>query len=106
MLDIHRSANPEKMSVVLTISGSADFHNVDPLVNACNSVVAGKYSDVTVDLGGLSFISSLGIGALVSLQRSVRINGGVMRLTKVQPAIYQCLHHARLNEVFTILGPS
>lgn len=105
MLEIHRSVDPETKGVVLTISGSADFHNVDPLVHACNAVVSGKYPDVTVDLGGLTFISSMGIGALVSLQRSVRTSGGVMRLTKVQPAIYQCLHHARLNEVFTIIGP-
>lgn len=106
MLEIHRSVDPETKGVVLTIIGSADFHNVDPLVNACNGVVAGRFADVTLDLGGLAFISSLAIGALVSLQRSVRSSGGVMRLTKVQPAIYQCLHHARLNEVFTIIGPS
>jgi anti-anti-sigma factor len=106
MLDIQRSVVPETKSVVLTIGGAADFHNVDPLVNACNAVAAGKHAEVTVDLGGLTFICSLAIGALVSLQRSVRTSGGVMRLTKVQPAIYQCLHHARLNEVFTIIGPS
>ena len=106
MLEIHHSVVSETKGVVLTISGSADFHNVDPLINACNFIASGKFSDVTLDLGGLSFISSQGIGTLVSLQRSVRTGGGVMRLTKVQPAIYQCLHHARLNEVFTIIGPS
>ncbi len=106
MLEIHRSVVPETKAVVLTISGSADFHNVDTLANACNAIASGKFADVTLDLGGLTFVSSLAIGALVSLQRSVRTSGGVMRLTKVQPAIYQCLHHARLNEVFTIIGPS
>jgi anti-anti-sigma factor len=105
MLKITRTVAPDTGAVTIALSGSADIHAVDQLTTAVSAAAAGHPKDLTIDLGELTFICSLGIGQLVVLQRSIRAKGGVMRLVHVQPAIYQCLHHARLNEVFTIVGP-
>lgn len=105
MLKITRTVAPETGAVTIAMSGSADMHAVDQLTTAVSAAAAGHPKDLTIDLAELTFICSLGIGQLVVLQRSIRTKGGAMRLVNVQPPIYQCLHHAKLSELFTIVGP-
>lgn len=87
----------------LIVGGSADVLSIGELEGACTRILSRKPKDVTVDLSELNFVCSLAIGELVKLQRATRAAGGSLQLANVPPPIYQCLHRARLDEVFTIV---
>lgn len=88
---------------IVTLSGSADIMSVDDFQRGLDRIAASQHAEVVLDLASLNFICSLAIGGLVTLQKVITRRGGHMRLTNVQPPIYQCLHHARLDEMFTIV---
>ena len=90
-------------NATLMVGGSADVLSIGELESACARVLSRKPKEVTVDLSELTFVCSLAIGEFVKLQRAVRAAGGLMQLANVPPPIYQCLHRARLDEIFTIV---
>ena len=55
-----------------------------------------------VDLGGVSFVDSAGLGALVRLYKRVRLGEGDVRLAQVSPGVMQVLNLTRLSRVFDI----
>ena len=54
---------------------------------------------MVIDLAALSFISSLGIGALVGLARGLKEQGGSLRLAAPQPPIRERENREALNDV-------
>ena len=58
---------------------------------------------LVVDLNGVSFIDSSGLGALVSALKTIKRSSGSgdVRLARVQPPVESLLETIRLNRVFT-----
>ena len=102
MLTIHRDMNESTGYAKVAITGSADLAAADQFQLAMNLLVAARPKHLEFDLAGLAFICSLSIGALVTVQMTLRAEGSTMVLRNVQPLIHQCLFHSRLNEVFKI----
>jgi len=61
-------------------------------------------TDVVLNLSGLTFIDSAGLGALVSLLTSSRAAGRMLRLVSVGGRVKQLLDITRLSSVFEIYG--
>lgn len=61
-----------------------------------------KYLDL--DLSGLTFLDSSGLGALISLHKTMRSRNGTLRLIKPAPSVQQVLELTRLHRVFEIIG--
>jgi anti-sigma B factor antagonist len=55
-----------------------------------------------VDLGGVSFIDSAGLAALVRLYKHVRLGEGDVGLASVPPSVLKILELTRLSRVFEI----
>jgi anti-sigma B factor antagonist len=60
----------------------------------------GQY--YVIDLGGVAFVDSTGLAALVGLFRRLRIGEGDVRLAQVPPAIMRILELTHLSRVFDI----
>ena len=60
----------------LTIAGSLDGSTVSDVRPTIDDLVRDKPRRVTLDLGNLSLIDSVGIGIIVSLSKRVTSNGG------------------------------
>jgi anti-sigma B factor antagonist len=58
---------------------------------------------VIVDLGGVNFIDSSGLGALVSALKTLKLlkGGGDVRLANLQPPVVSLLEIIRLHRVFS-----
>lgn len=56
-----------------------------------------------LDLSGLSFLDSSGLGALISLHKTLRLRDGIMRLIKPAANVQQILELTRLHRVFEIV---
>jgi anti-sigma B factor antagonist len=61
---------------VLTIGGALDAMSTPELRPVLDSIVADKRPRVDVELSGLRLIDSSGVGAIVSLYKRMRAQGG------------------------------
>ena len=55
---------------------------------------------VVIDLSKVGFISSLGMGVLVAIQRGIRMRGGRIRLAAVTPQVEESFRRVGLDKVF------
>lgn len=60
--------------------------------------------NLDLDLSSLSFLDSSGLGALISLHKTLRSRNGTVRLIKPADNIQQILELTRLHRVFEIIS--
>jgi anti-sigma B factor antagonist len=58
-----------------------------------------------IDLSGTRMIDSSGLGALISLQKTMTARGGNVRILRPTPTVQQILELTRLHRVFEIVSP-
>ena len=86
-------------TTLITIDGTLDAVSVSDLRGELDTLVGARPKSVEVDLSQLRMIDSSGVGALVSLYKRVRAQGGsvVLKGVRDQPlAIFQLLQLDRL----------
>lgn len=59
---------------------------------------------LVIDLAGLDFIDSSGLGAFVSAYLKFRRRHGIVRLVRPQPQIWELLETTRLTLLFPVFG--
>jgi anti-sigma B factor antagonist len=55
-----------------------------------------------LDLGAVEFVSSMGLGKLLSLSKKVRESGGELSLRNVRPKVYEVLVLTRLTDILDV----
>jgi anti-anti-sigma factor len=90
--------------VLLCLKGAAGVHAVDrmPFTLMLMRLVARRPPLVVVDLSGVTFLSSLAMGALVGLRRDLGRWGGRVKLAAIPPMIYESLKTSRLDMLFEV----
>jgi anti-sigma B factor antagonist len=99
-MTFERTDNGE--DVMLRIEGSLDALSTPELRPVIDAIVAENKKKVVVDLSALRVIDSSGVGAIVSLYKRLRAQGGEVQVKGLrdQPlAIFKLL---RLDRVFTL----
>jgi len=86
--------------VVVRLEGKADMTTVDRLQFALIRLVARRVPLAVLDLSGLTFLSSLAMGALISLRRDLGRWGGCVKLVAVRPEIQDALQVAGVVDLF------
>jgi anti-sigma B factor antagonist len=80
---------------VVQVVGEIDVYTAPQLRERLDAEIdAGRY-DLVVDLTGVSFMDSTGLGVLVGRLKQIRLNDGSMRLV---------CSHDRVLKVFVITG--
>lgn len=90
--------------IVLRLSGSAGAGECDALQRAAMVVGARRPRGMVLDLGGLTFLSSLGIGMIVSMVQGVRATGGKVAAANASRDVRDALIRVRLDD-FLALQP-
>jgi len=62
----------------------------------------GEVPDVVVDLTGVDFLDSAGVGVLVGLFKNSRLRGGRARFCGVTPGVRSVLELIQLDRIFEI----
>ena len=86
---------------VVTLSGDLDLESSSRLRTALLDCVATK-AVVLVEMSGVSYIDSSGVGSLVEAYQTARKSSKVFALAAVSEAAMRILELARLDRVFTI----
>jgi anti-sigma B factor antagonist len=88
--------NSEQTGVhILTLSGYLDAHTAPQFEKAIQDQLQAGNVKLVADCGGLTYISSAGLGVFMSFIEELREAGGDLKLCAIAPKVYQ---------VFEVLG--
>ena len=97
-LDVQRTGT----AVVVRVRGSAGMGEAGYLKDQLEYLAESDVRVIVLDLADLSFISSAGLGALLSARARIGSLGGQIRLVHPQPFVRQILEVTHLNQLFVI----
>ena len=97
-LEFHVERRPQFLRVA--IRGEASFDQAEVISAQLLRAPLDGARLVVLDLAGLTFLSSLAIGALVSYRRGVGRRGVEVRLANVRAQVWLALESAGLGKLF------
>jgi len=92
----------EGKATVLHVRGELDALSCPELRPVLDTIVEGGWRSVTVDLSNLQLIDSSGVGAMVSLYKRIRANGGEVRFVGVTAQPLVIFKLLRLDRAFEL----
>lgn len=99
-LDI--TVSKDRALPVLTLRGEIDMRSSPELRNHLLELVVNKPKRVILDLSGVGYMDSSGVGTMVELKRLVERGGGKVVLTGMQPRVRSVFEITKLDKFFTI----
>ena len=87
---------------LVRISGSAGMTEADTIRDALERLAEKQYPSVILDLSGMTFICSMGLGALITGHLKSRHHNGRIKLVGPQPPVRRLLETTRLNKLFPV----
>jgi anti-sigma B factor antagonist len=101
-LDISSHKDGDVCTVAL--DGEVDVYTAPRLKEELVTVIEGGCSHVIVDLEGVGFIDSSGLGVLVSALRRARERDGAVRIVCTRESILKIFRITGLDKVFPIFA--
>jgi anti-sigma B factor antagonist len=98
-LEIDDSRSP---LMILAVKGEIDVYTAPRLREQLVELVSQGHRQIVVDLEGVDFLDSTGLGVLVGGLKRLRSNGGDMALVCTQPRILKVFEITGLTTVFSI----
>ena len=89
-------------AVLFRLSGRLDAKNAQALVARCNDLYERGTLRVVINLAGVSFVASSGIGSLLALTERFQESGGGVRLVEVSDAVRSVVDLLNLGEFLRI----
>jgi anti-sigma B factor antagonist len=96
------SSRPEKEACIVTVGGEVDLYSSPALKTSLIEADGVGWRLVIVDLSGVSFIDSAGLGVLVGALRRAREDGGELALVCDSEGILKILRLTGLDRVFPL----
>ena len=91
-------------ATILVLQGELDASNLPQLKEAFEDRIGKGANRYCVNLEGLRFVNSSGIGYLVALQKRLRQEGGDMVLSKPSKFLQTTIRTLGLDQVFPVFG--
>jgi anti-sigma B factor antagonist len=88
--------------VVVQVAGEIDVYTAASLREKLADLIDADHTDVVVDLTGVTFMDSTGLGVLVGALKKVRGYGGRLQLVIDQEKVIKVFRITALTQVFTI----
>ncbi|WP_300682942.1 STAS domain-containing protein [Nocardioides sp.] len=88
--------------VRLVVTGDLDLATAPRLTEVARAAVSSPGDIVTLDLSGVTFLDSTGLGALLDLRKKVVGAGGRVQVAAQSPAVARVLDLAGLTELFGV----
>jgi len=88
--------------LVVVLRGEVDAENVTDLLAFFERGECREEKRIVLDLTGLRYVDSSGLGAFVKLMKAARRSGGDVRLAGPTREVLKVLELTRLNRVFDV----
>lgn len=96
--------NIEPQTSVITGLQELAAGNATSVRDEIRAALPAATLNLDLDLSGLTFLDSSGLGTLISLHKTMRSRNGTVRLLKPAPNVMQILELTRLHRVFEIVN--
>lgn len=96
------STEREGESCTIALQGEIDVYTSPRLRQELTEVVDAGCLNLVLDLEGVEFIDSSGLGVLVSALRRVKEQGGTLRLVCTKESILKIFRITGLDKVFPV----
>ena len=90
-------------AVVLALDGFLDAHTAPQFENAISAEAEAGHLHLIADCRKLSYISSAGLGVFMSFIEEIREKGGDIKLSGIEPKVYQVFEVLGFHELFDIV---
>lgn len=87
---------------VVEVSGEVDVYTAAVLREKLADLIDAEHTDLIVDLTGVGFLDSTGLGVLVGALKKIRGFGGRLQLVIDQEKVLKVFRITALTQVFTI----
>lgn len=87
---------------VVRLDGALDSYSFPRLETALNELRDSQRHRVVLDCGGLDYISSAALGALIGFARRAREAGGDLKLVKLSPKIFNIVELLGFHKILEI----
>ena len=90
----------------LTLAGEIDMANAEDFLQLARAIIAGCHTDayLTIDLSGVTFMSSSGLNMLVQIRKATTDAGIELRLVRIPDRVIQLLEITALADHFGVDG--
>lgn len=88
--------------VTVVLRGELDGRTCNTLDREIHSLVAEPVRAIVLDMAGVDYISSAGVGSLASARTAITKKGGELAMTNVQPQVAKVLEIMRLVPVLGV----
>lgn len=101
-MDLGMEVSEKDGFVVLSVKGEVDVATAPPLRQRLIALVDDGWKRIVVDLEGVDFLDSTGLGVLVSVLKRLRTNEGDLLLVCTRRQVLKVLEITGLTSVFSI----
>ena len=101
-MNLSMSVSSTGAQTVLEVRGEVDVHTATQLQDRLFPLVAAGRHPVVVDLTGLSFLDSTGLGVLVGARNEAEQAGAALRLVCTSDRVLKLFRITGLDAVFEI----
>ena len=102
-MDLSLSTRTEGDRTVVTVGGEIDVYTAPKLREQLIDLVSSGNYHLVVDMEGVDFLDSTGLGVLVGVMKRILQHGGEMQLRAPRPAARKVFDITGLDRVFTII---
>lgn len=88
--------------VVLIVSGRMDAENAPQFEEKCKECIAEGWTTLVADMGGLAYISSIGLRSFLNVAKTLQGKGGALRLCGLKGLVKQVFEITGLLQVFSV----
>jgi anti-sigma B factor antagonist len=85
---------------LIEVSGHLTFFEVGALRDSIQSLLKGNRKNILLNLSGLQYLDSSGIGELARIYVAVVKQGGAMKVIGLTPKVEEVLKITQLSKVF------
>ena len=89
------TSNHHERAVVVSLAGRMDAVSAPQFEKTCETFIAAGTQNIVADIAALTYISSMGLGCLLSVAKKLQPRGGTL---------YVCGAAGMVKEVFRMAG--
>ena len=101
-MDLSVTTREEGGHTIVEVGGEIDVYSAPTLRDRLNALVADGHHDLIVDMQGVEFLDSTGLGVLVGGLKRVRTHNGSLQLVCSQERVLKVFRITGLTKVFAI----
>lgn len=103
-MELSMTTEDRGTACTVALVGEVDVYTSPKLKQELSQIIDDGCLDIIVDLDGLDFIDSSGLGVLVSSLRTVKELGGTIRLVCSKNGILKIFRITGLDKVFPVFA--